>query len=272
MLCQPGRHSGDRHQLAGVPEQVGEHHQASAGGEAPLQCLEHAGVGRLAARPGFGHREAGQGQPLALGQLPAGRHHPVVFGVADQQLIALLPGQAPEGKHTAARNVLGEGQPLLRHAAPAGQTPPQARQRASHIGPHAAGEGSELLDGAPARLDGFQGGGGQGALAAVVEIHLVGEGGHLAAQALGAAGIRMGAGRAGQGGDGGRSGSMAAAANAAIGSGGLRIRARRVPIRLALWGGGIQGRWIAAMAAAGTRGFTGLPEDAQRFAQLLFVP
>jgi len=26
------------------------------------------------------------------------------------------------------------------------------------------------------------------------------------------------------------------------------------------------------MAAAGTRGFTGLPEDAQRFAHLLFVP
>jgi len=37
-------------------------------------------------------------------------------------------------------------------------------------------------------------------------------------------------------------------------------------------GGGIQGRWIAAMVAAGTRGFTGLPEDAQRFAHLLFVP
>jgi hypothetical protein len=36
--------------------------------------------------------------------------------------------------------------------------------------------------------------------------------------------------------------------------------------------GGIQGRWIAAMAAAGTRGFTGLAEAAQRFEHLLFVP
>jgi hypothetical protein len=34
----------------------------------------------------------------------------------------------------------------------------------------------------------------------------------------------------------------------------------------------IQGRWIAAMAAAGTRGFTGLAEAAQRFEHLLFVP
>jgi hypothetical protein len=36
--------------------------------------------------------------------------------------------------------------------------------------------------------------------------------------------------------------------------------------------GVIQGRWIAAMAAAGTRGFTGLAEAAQRFEHLLFVP
>jgi len=52
------------------------------------------------------------------------------------------------------------------------------------------------------------------------------------------------------------------------GSGSRLGGARLAPFR---WGGGIQGRWIAAMAPAGARGFTGLLEDAQLFAPLLFV-
>ena len=33
VLVKPFRHSGDRHDLSGVPEQMAEHHQAGAGGE-----------------------------------------------------------------------------------------------------------------------------------------------------------------------------------------------------------------------------------------------
>ena len=182
VLPQHLGHRRDRHHLAGVPEQVGEHHKFCAGRQRRLQPLQHGRGGGGFAAAQIPHRQLPQLQPLAAGQLPAGGHHARMFAVADQQLIARPPGQTPEGQHAAAGYVLGEGQPLGGHAAPAAQPLAQFGANALQIGPHITGERAQLLNLAPGGHNRLQGGLRQGPLAAVVEVGLVSQGGQLAAK------------------------------------------------------------------------------------------
>ena len=46
---------------------------------------------------------------MAAIQFPAGGNDPVVLGVTDEQFVAGLPRQSPEGKHTARRDVSVKG-------------------------------------------------------------------------------------------------------------------------------------------------------------------
>ena len=89
----------DRHHRPGVPEQVGEDHEPGPGGLAGLELLQHGGL-QFRLRRGLAEREdrqGGQAQLVAASQFLAGGDDTGVLAVADQQLIACLPGQAPEG-------------------------------------------------------------------------------------------------------------------------------------------------------------------------------
>jgi hypothetical protein len=158
---------------------MGEHHQPGGGGELLLQALQHLGIGVAGGAAQIRHRQGGQQQPLAAGQFPAGGHHPGMFTVADQQFVAGLPGQTPQRQHTAAGHIFGEGDAVGADAKPASQVLTQPACGLRDEGPHRAGKGPQLLDGAPAGGDCLQRGAGQGPLAAVVEVTLVGQGGQL---------------------------------------------------------------------------------------------
>ena len=51
------------------------------------------------------HRKCVNHQVLTTGQFHTGRHNPWVFAVADQQVITLLEGEAPERQNTTAGDV-----------------------------------------------------------------------------------------------------------------------------------------------------------------------
>ena len=97
VIPQPLRHRLDRHHGAGVPEQMGEHHQAGVIAEVLVQAGQHRirqqGFRRGAAE--LLHRQGGELQSLTAREFPTGRHHAGMLTVADQQNIALLPRQAP---------------------------------------------------------------------------------------------------------------------------------------------------------------------------------
>ena len=99
MRLQVLGHRRNGHHGAGVPEQVGEDQESGSGLQAGLELFQNGSLkvllcGGLAE---LQHRQGGQGQVVAPGQFLAGRDHAWVLAVTDQQLIALLPGQAPEG-------------------------------------------------------------------------------------------------------------------------------------------------------------------------------
>ena len=173
VLGEPFRDGGDGHDLARVPEQMTQHHQPRAGGEALLQGVHHAriGAGLIAAQ--LLHRQGVDRQPLTPGQLHAGGHNPRVFAVADQQTIATVEGQSPQRQHTTARDVFTEGQAMGGHAAELGEAPPGAGHLGPDEWPYIRGEGAQLLNAPPAGLDRLQRWRRQGALAAVVEVGLV---------------------------------------------------------------------------------------------------
>jgi len=178
MAAQLLRHGWDWHHRAGVPEQMGEHHQAGVGGEGPLEGLQHH---RLQLRLGGGaaellHRKGAEAATLAPRQLLAGGHHAGMLRIADQQLITRLPGQPPQGQNAAAGDVLREGEPVGPHSAGGRQAPAHPPRFLLDERPHRGGEGAQLLDALPAGGDRFQRWGGQRTLAAVVEVGLVLEG------------------------------------------------------------------------------------------------
>ena len=104
----------------------------------------------------------------------AGRDHAWVLAVTDQQLIALLPGQAPEGQDASTGDVLCEGNAMGADPTPARQASAQAAGFLLDEGPDISCEGPQLLTGAPTGCDGLERWGGQRPLTAVVEVGLVG--------------------------------------------------------------------------------------------------
>ena len=170
-------HRSDGHHGAGVPEQVGEDQEPGSGLQAGLELLQNHSLkvplgGALAE---LQYRQGGQGQVVAAGQFLAGRHDAWVLTVTDQQLIALLPGQAPEGQDTSTGDVLGEGNAMGADPTPARQAPAQATGFLLDEGPDIGCEGPQLLNREPTGCDGLQRWGGQRPLTAVVEIGLVGQ-------------------------------------------------------------------------------------------------
>ena len=182
MVGQAPGHRFDRQHPAAVPEQVGEHHQPGAGAQGALQGLQgsHRHVAVIARQ--ITHRQWGDRQPLATGQLATGRHHPRMLRIPQQDLLPLAPGQAPERQHAAAGDVLGEGHPRRRHPEPLGQPRAQRPTEAAQQRPDVLGEGAELLDALPGGDHRLKRRRGQGALAAVVEIGFGRQSGHLGPQ------------------------------------------------------------------------------------------
>ena len=182
MGLEPLGHRGDRHQLAGVPEDVGERHQARPRRQGRLQGRQHTDRRRFGRASQLHDRQDGQLEALPPGQFADAGYDAGVFGVTDQQLITRLPGQPPEGQQAAGGDVLTEGHPGRRHAEPARQPLAQAVRGTGHVGPDVAAERPQLLDRGPGRVDGRQRIVRQRPLAAVIEVGLVGEGRHLPAQ------------------------------------------------------------------------------------------
>ena len=91
---------------------------------------------------------------MAMGQFTAGGHDAGMLGIADQQLVALLPRQSPEGQNTAGTDVFGEGQSLWSYPQPGGETLTQFRDGAAGVGEDRLTEGTQLLDCSPGLLNG----------------------------------------------------------------------------------------------------------------------
>ena len=165
---------------------MAEHHQPGAGRQALLQGIEDPSIRRPRITTEMLYRKHVDAQFLATGQLDAGRHHPGVFAVADQQAIARLERQTKQRQHAATGDVLAQRQTVGRDAAEIRQPAAGAGQFCSDVGPDVCCERSQLLNALPAGGDGLQRWGRQGPLAAVVEIGLVQQGrtvipeGHLA--------------------------------------------------------------------------------------------
>lgn len=189
LLRQAGGHGADRHQLAGVPEQVGEHHQAGAGREGLPEAIQHGGGRCFGAAAQVAHRQGADRQAMATGQFMAGGHHTGVFAVAQQQLLPRRPGQAPEGQPAAGGHVLGAGHPVGPDAEPAGEPLAQIRDGAVHEGPDRPAEGAQPLDRDEGLGDGLEGALRQRPLTAVIEVGLVGQGGHLGPELAGGLGL-----------------------------------------------------------------------------------
>ena len=85
---KPFGNGGDGHDLAGVPEQVAQHHQPRAGGEALLKSIHHARIGAGLIASQLLHRQRVDHEVFTPGQLHAGGDNARVFAVADQQAIA----------------------------------------------------------------------------------------------------------------------------------------------------------------------------------------
>ena len=169
---------GEGHHGAGVAEEVGEVQESGPGSLAGLELLQN---GYLKGPLGGGlaelqHRQGGQGQVVAAGQFLAGRDHAWVLAVTDQQLIALLPGQAPEGQDASTGDVLCEGNAMGADPTPARQASAQAAGFLLDEGPDIGCKWPQLLNGAPTGCDGLERWGRQRPLTAVVEVGLVDEG------------------------------------------------------------------------------------------------
>ena len=107
-----------------------------------------------------------------------------MFAVTEEDLVARLPVESPEGNIAADGDIFRESEAVGgdlesdRH---------RTTQLASELGDVAvglAGEGANFLDGFVGLLDGTEGAAGHGALATVVEILFVGEGRKLLAVAV----------------------------------------------------------------------------------------
>jgi hypothetical protein len=157
---------------------LGEHHQPCAGLQGTREPVLHRRGSPFNRSPQIGHGQPVDRQAFALGKLPAGSHHAGMLTVTEQQPIAGLPGQPPKGQHTTTGDIFCEGQPAGTHPQPAGQRMAKLPGRAVDVGPDSFTEGAQLLDSLPAGHDRLQARLGQGALASVVEIDLIGEGGH----------------------------------------------------------------------------------------------
>ena len=167
---------GDRHDLAGVPEQVRQHHQSGCRPQSLVHFLQDAGggIGRITAE--LLHRQGVDQQVVAAGQFDAGRHNAGVLAIADQQPIARFKGQAPERQHAARCHVFTERQSMGGDAADLGKLPPGAVDLGADVRPHLGGEGTQFLNPSPAFGDRLEGRCRQWALAAVVEVGLVRQG------------------------------------------------------------------------------------------------
>ena len=132
---------GNRHHLAGVPEQMAQHHQTGSGGEGSVNRLYHGGIALGLITPQLLNRQHIDGEVLAPGQFRAGTHNTGMLAVADQQPVPFGQGQPPERQHAAAGDVFGEGKPVGRNTAALGQKAASAVHLLGDVGPHIRREG-----------------------------------------------------------------------------------------------------------------------------------
>ena len=181
MVLELGCNGLNWHQLAGVPEQMGEHHKACVGLQVLVEGCQHSsfsGVLVVVTAADLLHRQGVDGHVLAAGQFVAGRHNAGVFTIADQDAITCLEGESPEGKHASTGDVLAEGHPVGCDATHPGQQGTGAVHFTADEWPHVCGERPQFLDPFPAANDRIERGVWQWTLASVVEVGLVSKGWH----------------------------------------------------------------------------------------------
>ena len=103
----------------------------------------------------------------------AGRYDARVFTVANQNVVAIVQGKAPERQHTPRGHVLAEGEPMGWHIAQSGESAASLVHFGADVGPDVRREGAQFLDPFPAGGDGLQRRRGQRSLPAVIEVGLV---------------------------------------------------------------------------------------------------
>jgi hypothetical protein len=104
-----------------------------------------------------------------------------VFAGAEDEVVVGLPVDAPEGDVAADGDVFGEGDGVGAGADRVGDGVAEAIAQVCDVAVGGGGEGAEALDVLVGGEDGVEAGLGEGALAAVVEVGAVLEGGVLLA-------------------------------------------------------------------------------------------
>jgi hypothetical protein len=136
-----------------------QHHQSGSVGELLLESRQDLAVGLglfIAPLPQLLHGQGVDLQLVATRQLMAGSHDSGVLTVADQYVVAVLPGKAPERQHTSGGDVLAESESMRRYMAETGQAAACVVHLGTDVGPDVCGERAELLDAFPAGVDGLQ--------------------------------------------------------------------------------------------------------------------